>query len=172
MTIRAMATMIVLAMLVAMTIGCAAAPPESVRLAGVPANLAMVRPIDTDAADSVLSGVWQGTSVSTSIGDPSDPGRIAAMQNITLTMFQQGDIVSGFYRCAYGNQVCRHMNETGVIRRGRLSHNRLTMRVMLEDGSMCFFTGVPQGQLFAGGYECLQGGGIIEQGSFQTRRSY
>jgi hypothetical protein len=170
MTIRATATMIVLAMLVTTTIGCAAAPHESVRLAGVPVNLAMARPVDTQ--DSALSGVWQGTSVSTSVGDPSDPGRIAAMQKITLTMFQQGDIVSGFYRCAYGNQVCRHMNETGVIRRGRLSHNRLTMRVMLEDGSMCFFTGVPEGERFAGGYECLQGGGIIEQGSFQTRRSY
>ncbi|MBF6559426.1 MAG: hypothetical protein IVW56_03965 [Candidatus Binataceae bacterium] len=169
MTIRATAGMIALAMLVATTIGCAAASPDAARLAGASTGPATAR---MAAADSALSGVWQGISVSTSVGDPSDPGRIAAMQNITLTMFQQGEIVSGYYRCAYGNQVCRHMNETGIIRHGRLSHNRLTMRVMLEDGSMCFFTGVPEGERFAGGYECLQGGGIIEQGEFQTRRSY
>jgi hypothetical protein len=106
------------------------------------------------------------------VGEPSDPGRCSAMQNITLTMFQTGAAVTGFYACAYGNQVCRHLNETGVIRRGSVTRTRLTLRVMHEDGSMCFFTGWPKDGRFDGGYECLQGGGIIEQGTFKTRRTY
>ena len=123
-------------------------------------------------ADRGVSGVWQGISVSNCIGQPSDPGRCAAMQSITLTMFQQGAEVTGFYKCAYGTQVCRHLNETGVIRNGKVNGTLLMMRVMHEDGSMCFFTGRPAGNRFNGGYECLQGGGIIEQGRFQTLRTY
>jgi hypothetical protein len=123
-------------------------------------------------ADRGVSGVWQGISVSSCIGEPSDPGRCLAMQRITLTMFQQGAEVTGFYKCAYGTQVCRHLNESGVIHNGTMNHTRLMMRVMHEDGSMCFFTGRPAGDRLDGGYECLQGGGIIEQGTFQTRRTY
>jgi hypothetical protein len=124
------------------------------------------------AADSTVAGVWEGTSTSNCESDPSDPGRCNAQQKITLTMFQQGNSITGFYKCAYGNQVCRHLNETGTIRDGKLKHTRLMFRVMLEDGSMCLFTGRPAANEFEGGYECLQGGGIIEQGIFQTRRTY
>ncbi len=123
-------------------------------------------------ADRGVSGVWQGTSLSDCVGEPSDPGRCSAMQQITRTMFQRGDEVTGYYACAFGNQVCRHLNETGVIRRGSVNRTRLTMRVMHEDGSMCFFTGWRKDDRFDGGYECLQGGGIIEQGTFRTRRTY
>ncbi len=116
--------------------------------------------------------MWQGISVSNCVGEPSDPGRCLAMQRITLTMFQEGAEVTGFYKCAFGNQMCRHLNESGVIHNGKVNRTRLMMRVMHEDGSMCFFTGRPAGDRFDGGYECLQGGGIIEQGTFQTRRTY
>ena len=126
----------------------------------------------TAASDSSVAGVWEGTSISNCESDPSDPGRCNAQQKITLTMFQQGDAITGFYKCAYGNQVCRHLDETGTIRNGTLQHTRLMFRVMLEDGSMCFFTGRPAANEFEGGYECLQGGGIIEQGVFKTRRTY
>jgi hypothetical protein len=119
-----------------------------------------------------VSGVWQGISTSDCIGEPSDPGRCRAMQRITLTMFQQGTEVTGFYKCAFGNQMCRNLNESGVIHNGTLKRTRLMMRVMHDDGSMCFFTGRPAGDRLEGGYECLQGGGIIEQGTFQTRRTY
>ena len=119
-----------------------------------------------------VSGVWQGISISNCEIDPADPGRCNAEQRITLTMFQQGSEITGFYKCAFGNQMCRHLNESGVIRNGSMQRSRLMMRVMHEDGSMCFFTGRPDGNSFEGGYECLQGGGIIEQGVFQTQRSY
>jgi hypothetical protein len=149
--------------------GCAAirSPP--------PINVASQAAIASDraaGADRGVSGVWEGVSVSNCEGDPADFGRCNAEQKITLTMFQSGNEVTGFYKCAYGNQVCRHMLESGTIRAGKLEHTRLMMRVMHEDGSMCFFTGRPADNKFSGGYECLQGGGIIEQGVFQTRRNY
>ena len=87
-------------------------------------------------------------------------------------MFQQGNQITGYYKCAFGNQMCRHLNESGLIRNGTIRHTRLMMRVMHEDGSMCFFTGRPRGNRFEGGYECLQGGGIVEQGTFRTQRTY
>ena len=174
MTNNCIAGAFTLAILISVSCGCANVPSGAGSSTQTQSETSAVNnsPADTASSEPGLSGVWQGESVSTSIDDPSDPGRISAMQRITLTMFQQGETITGFYHCAFGNQVCRHMNETGVIRNGRIKYNRLSMRVMLEDGSMCFFTGVPQGEQFNGGYECLQGGGIIEQGYFQTLRTY
>jgi hypothetical protein len=148
---------------------------ECAPVATAPANVTPSTALTSDHPVDVeqgVSGVWEGTSISNCESDPSDPGRCSAQQKITLTMFQQGDEITGFYKCAYGNQVCRHLNETGIIRSGTLKHTRVMFRVMLEDGSMCFFTGRPSTNEFSGGYECLQGGGIIEQGVFQTRRNY
>ena len=147
---------------------CAARPAP-------PINVSPQTSSESDRAvydHSTVSGVWEGSSVSGCLFNPSDPGRCKAEQKITLTMFQQGNEVTGFYKCAYGNQVCRHLNETGLILAGKLNRTLLMMRVMHDDGSMCFFTGRPHGNQLNGGYECLQGGGIIEQGTFQTRRNY
>jgi len=149
----------------------AGAPATGAPVSGAQAEVAQAAPTDRGAARGV-SGVWQGISISDCVGEPSDPGRCSAMQRITLTMFQQGTEVTGFYKCAFGNQMCRHLDEAGVIHNGTLKSTRLMMRIMHEDGSMCFFTGRPDGDRFEGGYECLQGGGIVEQGTFQTRRTY
>lgn len=119
-----------------------------------------------------LTGVWEGVSVADCAGvHLEDSGRCDAMQNITLTMFQEGEKVSGYYRCAYGNQNCRNQAETGVIRNGNMEGRRLMMRVMLEDGSMCYFTGIPAGDHFDGGYSCMTTG-LFERGRFHTQRSY
>jgi len=122
---------------------------------------------------SGVTGVWQGVShadcIDVTIGNP---GRCGATQNIMLTMMQQGDTVSGFYKCAYGTEVCRNLDENGVIRNGRMTSGRLTMRVMLEDGSMCFFTGRPLEGVIEGRYSCLQGGGVVERGAFRTQLHY
>lgn len=159
--------------------GCASAKVARDSVLAPGGNPAAALPSDgprsaqsASGTDRGVSGVWQGISLSDCVGEPSDPGRCAAMQKITLTIFQTGDEVTGFYQCAFGNQVCRHLNETGVIRRGSVNRTLVTMRVMHEDGSMCFFTGWPKADRFEGGYECLQGGGIIEQGTFKTRRTY
>jgi len=119
-----------------------------------------------------LTGVWEGISVADCIGiQIDDLGRCEATQNITLTMFQEGEKVSGYYRCAYGNQNCRDQAETGVIRNGNMLGRRLMMRVMLEDGSMCYFTGIPAGDRLDGRYSCMTSG-LFEKGGFHTERSY
>jgi hypothetical protein len=152
------------------TWGCATTrnPPPAINVA----PRAVIASDQADGPERSVSGVWEGISVSDCQFDPSDPGRCHAEQKITLTMFQSGNQVTGFYKCAFGNQVCRHLNETGTIRNGKLDRTLLMMRVTLDDGSMCFFTGRPASNEFSGNYECLQGGGIIEQGVFQTRRNY
>jgi hypothetical protein len=45
------------------------------------------------------------------------------------------------------------------------------MRVMLEDGSMCYFTGMSKGDHLDGGYLCMESG-LFEKGQFHTQRAY
>jgi hypothetical protein len=42
---------------------------------------------------------------------------------------------------------------------------------MLEDGSMCRFTGMPQNGILEGRYQC-HWGRPMEQGGFRVERSY
>ena len=150
--------------LLSLAYGCA---PEAVRSASGPI-------LDTPAvltANSV-TGVWQGKSFADCpIVTTTDPGRCGAMQQITLTMFQDGPRVSGSYRCAFGNENCRDLAETGVIRNGQMTARLLRIAVMLEDGSMCRFTGMPQNGILEGRYQC-HWGGPMELGSFRVERSY
>lgn len=119
-----------------------------------------------------ISGVWEGASIAHCIGiGLANPGRCGAVEHITLTMFQRGSNVTGSYKCSFGTEDCRNQEESGVIKNGSLSKGRLMMRVMLEDGAMCYFTGVPDKNRFDGGYSCI-GATVIEQGHFATRRNY
>ena len=119
-----------------------------------------------------VTGVWQGRSYADCpIVTTTNPGRCDAMQYITLTMFQTGLNISGSYRCAYGNENCRDLAETGVIRNGQMTARLLRIAVMLEDGSMCRFTGMPQNGILEGRYQC-HWGGPMEQGGFRVERSY
>src|SRR6516165_6768878 len=69
-----------------------------------------------------ITGVWRGRSFADCpIVTIDNPGRCGAMQYITLTMFQDGPRISGSYRCAYGNDNCRDMADTGVIRQGEMT---------------------------------------------------
>jgi hypothetical protein len=53
-----------------------------------------------------------------------------------------------------------------------INGRRLWLRVMLRDGSSCLFTSRLARSRLGGGYECLQGAGLIEQGSWWVERSY
>lgn len=122
---------------------------------------------------SPITGLWQGMSSADCLVDAGEEaGRCHAMQKITLSMVQQGDSITGLYHCAYGDQVCRNLNTEGVIRDGKMIGRRLQIRVMLGDGSMCFFTAIPHDGVMDGRYSCLQGGGLIERGAFRTVRVY
>jgi hypothetical protein len=152
---------LILAILAAMPPGCAARASPSPAEQSATAAAAIVEAHSDDAASKGVTGVWEGFILA----------RPAVMRYITLTLVQQGNEVTGYYRCAYGNQICRNMNETGVIKDGKMIKRRLMMRVMLVDGSMCYFTGVPQGDELQGVYFCVHGVGG-ENGRFRTVRSY
>ncbi len=93
-----------------------------------------------------VTGVWQGRTIADcAIVTTTNPGRCSAMQLITLTMFQDGQRVTGSYRCAFGNEECRGLAESGVIRDGH---------------------GVLEGR-----YQC-HWGGPAEWGGFRVERSY
>src|SRR5260370_7213437 len=113
--------------------GCAAGASESIAEPSAAAAAAIGGAHSDDAASNGVTGVWEGMS----------QGPRAAMRYITLTMVQQGNDVTGYYRCAYGTQLCRNMEETGVIKDGKMIGKRLMMRVMLGDAPTCYFTGLP-----------------------------
>jgi len=149
--------------------GCA---PVSIRSgsAPIPAKPAALSASKLSASN--ITGVWQGrTFADCPIVTTTNPGRCGAMQLITLTMFEDGGKISGSYRCSYGNENCRDLAETGVIRNGQMTARLLRIVVMLEDGSMCRFTGMPKNGILEGRYQC-HWGGPMEQGGFRVERSY
>ena len=150
--------------LVLLAYGCA---PGAVKSSS---GLSASAPIPSSGVN--VTGVWQGRSFADCpIVTVTNPGRCGAMQYITLTMFQQGSSIRGSYRCAFGNENCRDLAEVGVIRNGEMEARLLRLAVMLEDGSMCRFTGMPQNGILEGRYQC-HWGGPMEQGGFRLERSY
>src|SRR5260370_37339788 len=124
--------------------GFAAGASDSIAEQSAAAAAAIVAAHADDADSNGVTGVWEGMS----------QGPRAAMRYITLTMVQQGNDVTGYYRWAYGTQLCRNMEETGVINGGKMIGRRLMMRVMLGDRSTCYFTGVPQRDKLRCQYRC------------------
>jgi hypothetical protein len=119
-----------------------------------------------------VTGVWRGKSSAECGMLIPDETRCGAVNDITLTLLQQGAKVSGFYRCGYGNMDCRNGNETGKIALGTIGTALLQMRVMMPDGSDCIFNGRPDRDAIRGNYLCLQGGGLVERGIWRAARSY
>lgn len=162
--------LLVPAILLSLVYGCATAflKSESPQMSEAPKTSAM--PVALSASN--ITGVWHGRSFADCpIITTTNPGRCGAMQLITLTMFENGGQITGSYRCSYGNENCRDEAETGVIRNGQMTRRLLRIAVMLEDGSMCRFTGMPQNGVLEGRYQC-HWGGPMEQGGFRVERSY
>ncbi len=74
----------------AMASGCAAAASESTAEPTAAAAAAIVEAHSDEVASKGVTGVWEGMS----------QGPRAAMRYITLTMVQQGNEVTGYYKCA------------------------------------------------------------------------
>jgi hypothetical protein len=122
---------------------------------------------------SDITGAWVGISQSSCGAFVHAQGRCLAIQKITFTLVEgAGAKISGYYRCSYGSAPCLNMLEVGKVSDGALRSKLLTMRVLMEDGSDCIFNGMPKNQEIRGGYICLQGGGIVEKGTWEVRRSY
>jgi hypothetical protein len=119
-----------------------------------------------------LIGVWKGGSlcrwgrIGTGIG-------CRGAVNITFTLFPAvRSKMTGFYSCENGTVGCRNRLENGTIATVEMNGKRLWLRVMLGDGSSCLFTSRFGHDRMAGGYECLQGAGLVERGRWWIERSY
>lgn len=141
---------------------CASAAPQA-RAAAIPAN---------GSLSEAIAGVWDGTSITGCMPLQPEPTRCNAVSDIELTMLQHHSRITGFYRCATGTMVCRNLDETGVITNGRMHGKMLSFRVLMPDGSSCLFFGIPSKGRVSGNYLCLQGGGFVERGRWQARKSY
>lgn len=120
-----------------------------------------------------VTGKWQGDTVTACGVMLLDKGRCNARERITFTLFQDGADLSGIYTCAYGTMLCRSMNEHGKVVSSSINGSLARLRVeMPEDGSSCVFNGTFRSQLVVGGFACYQGGGLVEQGSWQAARLF
>jgi hypothetical protein len=119
------------------------------------------------------AGVWQGMTLSTCAAFSYLPSRCNAQQKVTITLLQgPGGKLTGRYTCAYGNMDCYDANYTGKVIDVSRDRSRLSVRVIMPDATSCIYTGLDVNQTINGGYTCYQGGGLIEQGSWQAHRSY
>ena len=91
---------------------------------------------------------------------------------ISLSMIQDKSKISGMYRCATGNAMCRNLNISGNIAVGRISGPGVSLRVMFEDVSSCIFNGTFSDDAGAGAYICMQGGGIVDRGFWKVKRAF
>jgi hypothetical protein len=153
------------ALFITAILGCSTVnAPERIAVDGIeePGSAAQV--------EDSLTGVWRGWST-------CRLGRFEfncrGMRNVSFSILPLSPSkMKGVYKCAAGTVSCRNRLETGRIARIDINGRRLWLRVMLRDGSSCLFTSRLARARLGGGYECLQGAALIEQGSWWVERSY
>jgi hypothetical protein len=114
-----------------------------------------------------VTGMWQGSSFGACMARLP---RCGAVVLISLSMIQDESKITGFYRCATGNTICRNLNTEGNIAVGTISGSSVSLRVMFEDVSSCLFNGTFSTESGSGSYICMQGGGMVERGHWKVRR--
>jgi hypothetical protein len=122
-----------------------------------------------------VTGRWEGESrvVDCTLSALLAFGRCNAVNHITFSLSQTGDELIGNYHCFYGNMICRNggADDAGNISSGWVRGDRVFLTIEIRsDGSTCRFNGHTSGARFAGGYQCYQGGGLVEVGEFHTSR--
>jgi hypothetical protein len=134
--------------------------------------LAILLGASTGAAEAAsASSHWIGTTKARCGTMTTDHSRCSAVQNITLTLVEDGSKVNGSYVCAYGNQNCRGMQEAGTITQGTLNGDQLELVVMTPDRSVCRFRGILKHDSGKGSYYCKGGSQLDERGSWRIHRS-
>ena len=113
---------------------------------------------------------WAGTTKARCGTLTTDHSRCSAVQNITLTLVDDGSKISGSYACVYGNQNCRGMQEAGKIERGTLKGEQLELVIMAPDRSSCRFSGLLKHDSGKGSYYCKGGSQFDERGSWRLHR--
>ena len=122
-------------------------------------------------SNSDIVGVYQGTTRAYCIH--TVPSRCNAVQDVTITLTEDGNSkIGGSYRCAYGNMVCYNLNQTGKVMEAAVNGSRLTIRVLMPDGTSCIFSGPNNDGNINGGYSCYTGGSLLEQGMWRAKKAY
>jgi hypothetical protein len=117
-----------------------------------------------NVAEENLSGLWNGT---TSTGGLV--GMAGMTRSIKLVLRQEGDKITGAYRCSSGNALCRNGDEKGSIE-GTANGDHVNLNMtLLPDASNCRFTGT-LGYNGNGQYTCYLQGQIVEQGTWQLSK--
>jgi hypothetical protein len=120
-------------------------------------------------ADHTLEGLWQGVSRA---GCASPNGtHCGAVADIELTMLQDNQQLTGFYRCEPVNMPCV-LNEAGQLSNVEVSGSSLKFLATRPGNTSCFFRGFFSGDQMRGAYHCPEAVGLPERGSFQVKRSY
>jgi hypothetical protein len=120
--------------------------------------------------ESDLLGVWEGTTFARKV---SERGRMGAQQLVTITLLEgKNSVVTGYYKCSYGNQTCLGQNTTGNVMAASLEGSRILIRVRLPDATTCMLSGYVVNSSVTGGYSVYAGGGMLEQGDWRAERSH
>jgi len=115
-----------------------------------------------------LTGVWIGNLTVDHVHGQAGFVR----QDISFTLLQRQSAINGFYRCWSGDKSCADFNLGGRVVRARMGSQTLAMRVRMEDGSSCFFQGVPRSDDMKGSCACFTARGPREKGWWHVRRAY
>ncbi|MFZ0677219.1 hypothetical protein [Candidatus Binatus sp.] len=90
-------------------------------------------------------------------------------RSIKLVIRQEGDKVTGEYRCSSGNALCRNGDEKGSIE-GTANGSHVSLNItLLPDASNCRFMGTLDYN-GNGQYTCYLQGRIVEQGTWQASK--
>ena len=114
---------------------------------------------------------WTGTTEARCGSLVTDRARCGAVQNITLTLVEEGSKITGSYTCAFGTQNCRGMQNEGKVISGSLNGGRVEFAVLAPDGSTCRYTGLLAHDSGRGAYNCKGGSRLGERGSWTVNRS-
>jgi hypothetical protein len=118
-----------------------------------------------------LLGVWQGKTLASCA--MSIPNRCNAQESVKITLVEgAGSKIGGLYNCSYGNMDCYHQDYTGKVVEAKMNGSELSLRVMMLDGTSCWFNGRVSSDAVNGGYSCSTGASIFEQGTWRAQHLY
>jgi hypothetical protein len=124
------------------------------------------------APENKVIGVWQGTTLAAcSAMLPTD--RCNAEQNVSITVLEGPDgKPTGHYKCWFGTEDCLQGNDGGKVIEASLTGGQISIRVLTRDGLTYMFSGLVTNDSVNGVYTCTSGGGVLERGRWQARRTY
>jgi hypothetical protein len=142
------------------------APGCSTQETNAPVNSAAISAAPpSNVAEHNLSGLWTGT---TSTGGLV--GMAGLTRSIKLVIRQEGNKVTGEYRCSSGNALCRNGDDKGSIE-GTANGSHVSLNIaLLPDASNCRFIGTLDYN-GNGQYTCYLQSRIVEQGTWQASNS-